>query len=125
MIESFVQRARKNVAKNNNIQSLDVYLQDITAEIDEVRAEIKKHNHLYLQDELADVLWNYLNVLAILERDGLIKSIDEVFACGEEKYAQRFPAMLSGSRTQWNAIKAKQKEVLAKKHKTYYGKNNT
>lgn len=58
---------------NTWFKGVETYLEAIGKEVDEVREEIREDRLCHLEDELGDVLWNYLNVLKALERE---KGID-------------------------------------------------
>ena len=90
------------------------YLEEIKKEVDEVVEEIPKQRDCYLEDELADVLWDYLNVLAALEQErGISSEAVLVRAC--DKYEERIAGLESGKR--WADIKQVQKEKLAKEQR--------
>lgn len=56
------------------------YLAEIKKEVDEVIEEIPKSRLCYLEDELGDVLWDYLNILTALEKEvGSYKTLEK---CG-------------------------------------------
>jgi len=56
---------RKATFDDNNswTSGSTTYLTEIKNEVDEVIEEIPKSRKCYLEDELGDVLWDYLNVL--------------------------------------------------------------
>lgn len=58
---------------NTWFKGVETYLEAVGKEVDEVREEIREDRLCHLEDELGDVLWNYLNVLKVLERE---KGID-------------------------------------------------
>ena len=86
------------------------YLEEIKKEVDEVIEEIPKRRDCYLEDELADVLWDYLNVLQALEQERGI-STEAVLARACEKYEERISGLESGKT--WAEIKQGQKVALA------------
>nr|WP_321273982.1 MazG nucleotide pyrophosphohydrolase domain-containing protein [uncultured Vibrio sp.] len=94
---------------NTWFKGVETYLVAIDKEVEEVREEIAEDRLCYLEDELGDVLWNYLNVLKALERE---KGIDpkKVLDRACNKYEQRVSAIESGS--SWETVKSKQKEAL-------------
>ncbi len=53
--------------------------QEIRKELNEVELEIAANRTCYLEDELGDVLWDYLNLLQGLENEGKI-NIETVFS---------------------------------------------
>jgi NTP pyrophosphatase (non-canonical NTP hydrolase) len=86
------------------------YFQELKKEIDEVSDELDSNRQCYLEDELGDVFWDYLNLLQNLEAEGKIL-IEKVFERASKKYDERLAAISSGS--SWVSIKAKQKQELA------------
>ncbi|WP_319534008.1 MazG nucleotide pyrophosphohydrolase domain-containing protein [uncultured Vibrio sp.] len=95
---------------NTWFKGVETYLVAIGKEVEEVREEIAEDRLCYLEDELGDVLWNYLNVLKALERE---KGIDpkKVLERACKKYEQRVSAIESG--TSWEAVKSEQKQALS------------
>ena len=91
------------------------YLAGIKEEVDEVIEELPKSRQCYLEDELGDILWDYLNVLSALEDE---KGIDTqaVLTRACQKYEERISGIESGKT--WADIKEKQKIALAKEHST-------
>lgn len=80
-------------------------------EIEEVREELDSGRQCYLEDELGDVLWDYLNLLYNLEDEGKI-SLISVFKRASKKYDERIATIANGG--SWASIKEKQKARLAK-----------
>jgi len=91
----------------------ETYLTEIKNEVDEVIEEIPKSRKCYLEDELGDVLWDYLNLLTALEKEVGIdtKSVLER-AC--HKYEERISGIEAGKK--WAEVKEKQKIALAIEH---------
>lgn len=87
------------------------YLEKIKKEVDEVIEEIPKQRNCYLEDELADVLWDYLNVLEALKLERGIDSV-AVLARACDKYEERISGLELGKR--WSDIKQVQKAKLDK-----------
>ncbi|OCH68001.1 nucleotide pyrophosphohydrolase [Vibrio diabolicus] len=94
---------------NTWFKGVETYLEAIGKEVDEVREDRLYH----LEDELGDVLWNYLNVLKALERE---KGIDpeKVLERACAKYEQRVSAIESGR--SWDEVKKQQKQTLNAEH---------
>ncbi|PID52705.1 MAG: nucleotide pyrophosphohydrolase [Candidatus Moraniibacteriota bacterium] len=92
------------------------YFDEIKKELDEVQEELQKENNVYLEDELGDVLWDYLNLLKHLELEEKI-TIENVFKRCKKKYTERLHGRKNGEF--WNDVKKRQKEVLAKEQKNY------
>ena len=120
--------ARENIRHNPSLVDRSgvelglQYLGGLKDEIEEVTAEIKDQNTVYLEDELSDIAWDYACVLASLEQKGLIESAEAVLAHGLEKYSRRAPAFLETTEDHWDSIKKLQKEELKKRHEALYGK---
>ncbi len=86
------------------------YLEAIREELIEVEQEIPQQRTCYLEDELADILWNYLNSLVALEGEAGIDT-SSVLRRACAKYQERVESIESGE--SWQEIKARQKRVLA------------
>ena len=80
----------------------ETYLTAIKNEADEVIEEISNSRPCYLEDELTDILWNYLNVLAALEKEADI-DLPSVLTRACNKYEERMSGIESGER--WADIK--------------------
>ena len=95
---------------NTWFKGVETYLVAIGKEVEEVREEIAEYRLCYLEDELGDVLWNYLNVLKALERE---KGIDPQKVLGRacKKYQERVSVIECGG--SWESVKSKQKEALS------------
>ena len=88
----------------------ETYLCEIKKEIQEVIEEIPRNRRCYLEEELGDVLWDYLNILFALEKESNI-DISSVFVRACKKYEERISGIESGKL--WAEIKAMQKASLA------------
>lgn len=88
-------------------------------EIDEAEKEFRKDNTIYLEDELGDILWDYLNLLHCLEEEWYI-SKEKVFERCLEKYTQRTRGIQNW--ISWDEIKHQQKQKLADEHSKKYSK---
>ncbi|WP_413283422.1 MazG nucleotide pyrophosphohydrolase domain-containing protein [Vibrio sp. MA40-2] len=86
------------------------YIDEIKNEIDEVVEELPQGRVCYLEDELGDVLWDYLNMLVALEQEKGI-NVASVLQRACNKYEQRVSGIEAGK--QWQEIKALQNVVLA------------
>jgi NTP pyrophosphatase (non-canonical NTP hydrolase) len=92
----------------------ETYIDGIWDEIYEVHKEIRENNHVFLEDELGDVFWNFSCLLASLEKEGKIDA-SRVFARAYKKYSER--VWVDGKRTDsWDIIKKQQLEELQKEH---------
>ncbi|WP_114140700.1 MazG nucleotide pyrophosphohydrolase domain-containing protein, partial [Vibrio cholerae] len=85
------------------------YLAEIKQEVDEVVEEIPKNRLCYLEDELGDVLWDYLNTILSLEKEAGVK-IESVVQRACRKYEERVSAIENG--ISWDEVKLKQKKEL-------------
>ncbi len=91
----------------------ETYLAEIKSEVDEVIEEIPRARKCYLEDELGDVLWDYLNVLTALEKElGIDTKAVLLRAC--RKYEERVSGIEIGEK--WSDIKEQQKIALAIEH---------
>jgi NTP pyrophosphatase (non-canonical NTP hydrolase) len=61
------------------------YLEEIRNELEEVRAEIGQNRGPALEEELGDVLWDFLNLVRCLEAEESI-SLEAVLSRAEQKY---------------------------------------
>lgn len=107
--------ARKATIDANSdwYQGPETYLSGIESELNEVRAELNKHRRVYIEDELADVLWDYVNVLQALAKEQGIdpqRVLDR--AC--QKYQERVTAIEQDQ--SWDEVKRRQAVELAKAH---------
>lgn len=92
------------------------YLAGLREEIDEVVEEIPNKRVCFLEDELADVLWDYLNfVVALEEEEGV--NIEDIVHRACHKYHERLSAMDKGE--SWNDVKVRQKTALEKEQQHY------
>lgn len=127
--DSILNIARENIERKPSLQDRSVeavaiqYLHGMQEEIEEVRAEIKIDNKIFLQDELADIAWDYACLLAQLEQAGYIDNAETVLQHGLAKYSERASAFLESDSGQWEATKAKQKAVLQERHEALYSRH--
>ncbi len=91
-----------------------IYIEEIQKEVQEVAEEIPLDRNPYLEDELADVLWDYLNLVLALEKEKGIE-LDNVLKRAARKYNERISGIEKGRL--WNDIKEKQKEALAQEQR--------
>lgn len=115
MIHTKADHRKKTRPEGNNHQD---YIQWLLDEVQEVHHEIKEDNTVYLEDELGDILWDYLNVLYYLEQEGKITSRKKVFERSQQKFGERVSDQLQGIFRK--DTKARQKEALAKEHTKKY-----
>ncbi len=106
------QQSDKNYSWSNDSNT---YLDEIKSEVGEVEEEIETGRTCFLEDELGDVLWDYLNLLQSLENENQIK-LERVFERSFQKYTERWAAIQSGST--WSEIKTAQKRKLEIEHES-------
>lgn len=87
----------------------ETYFDALYQELEEVGEEITQTRLCYLEDELGDVLWNYLNLLMALEKE---QGIDptSVLSRAVNKYQQRVNTIENNG--SWADVKAEQKRKL-------------
>ncbi|MFZ5949303.1 MAG: MazG nucleotide pyrophosphohydrolase domain-containing protein [Candidatus Rifleibacteriota bacterium] len=108
-----IARRKSEFDKNNNwYAGSSTYLAEIKKEVDEVAEEIPKNRICYLEDELGDVLWDYLNTVLSLEKESGVK-IESIVNRACQKYEERLSAIENG--ISWAEIKQKQKKELEQK----------
>lgn len=102
---------RKNIFDqgNNWSNGSETYLSEIQKELVEVEEEIPKQRFCYLEDELADVLWDYLNIVLALEDEAGV-DFNSVLERACRKYEERISGIENGQL--WKEIKVRQKKVL-------------
>ena len=102
-----IARRKSRFDKGNDWSAgAETYLAEIKKEVDEVIEELPKSRTCYLEDELGDVLWDYLNIVMALEKEQGI-SLDSVLARAQQKYNERVSGIESGEL--WKDIKQRQK----------------
>lgn len=98
---------------NDWYQGSGTYIASIQREIDELIEEIPNNRRCYLEEEIGDVLWNYLNIMLALEKEGKIDLISALSRT-VQKYHERMEGIEAGKN--WKDIKAQQKLVLAEEY---------
>ncbi|QXO18897.1 MazG nucleotide pyrophosphohydrolase domain-containing protein [Vibrio ostreae] len=91
----------------------ETYLAALKSEVDEVSEEIPKHRLCYLEDELGDVLWDYLNAILALQKEAGV-SVESVIQRACDKYQQRMATLEAGG--SWDEIKRKQQQNLQQEY---------
>ena len=94
-------------------QGSKTYWEYLEKEIQEAKNEINT-NKVYLEDELWDVLWDYLCLLNSLKKEWKIDSIEKVLQRALTKYSWRINSENWEYNWNWQEIKKKQKELLEK-----------
>lgn len=90
-------------------------------ELEEAKQEYKEDNLVYLEDELWDILWDYLCLLHALEVEWKISSAEKVFERSYKKFSGRIKDTWSNM-WDWKEVKAKQNEERIKEHEKLYWK---
>jgi hypothetical protein len=106
--------------KRNEAKYLDLkwMLDEIIAEVEEVRAEIKERNSVFLEDELGDILWGIVVAAVRLEKMEYITSAEKIVERALQKYTERI-APLEGNISDdehWERVKQQQKIALRKEN---------
>jgi len=106
---------RKSMYDRNNpwYSGPESYLLGLKDEVDEVIEEISGQRTCYLEDELGDLLWNTLNAVIALEKEGKV-TLESVM----DRACAKFSSRLSGLEADrsWQEIKDEQKLALAREH---------
>lgn len=110
-------------SKNEWYEWSKTYWKAIKWEIKEAKDENKKNNSVYLEDELWDIFWDYMCLLASLEREGKITSVDKVFERAYSKFSWRIQDDWS-YRWDWKTIKDEQKKKRKEEHEKLYPKKS-
>lgn len=104
-------KTKHNLDKQRDWDSSSTtYLSEIKKELEEVSEELVLNRRPYLEEELGDVFWDYLNLLYSLELEGKV-SLAKVFERACNKYQQRVSTLENGG--SWAEVKEKQKLALA------------
>lgn len=90
------------------------YLSAMKAEIQEVEDELQQDRICFIEDELGDILWDYLHVLNCLEHEKGI-DISSVVKRALKKYDERISGIENN--TSWTKIKRLQKGRLEEEYK--------
>ena len=104
---NLVERKRQIDLDNEWYEGACTYLSEMRKELVEVENELNSNLLSRLEDELGDVLWDYLNLLRCLADEKEI-SADAVFARAVRKYDERISGIEKGM--SWSEIKAEQKQ---------------
>lgn len=107
---SVVETKHKIDKKRDWSAGSSTYFEALKKEIEEVGQELNANRQCYLEDELGDVFWDYLNLLYNLEVEGKI-SLPKVFERALGKYEERIDTISNGG--SWASVKEKQKLKLA------------
>ena len=92
-------------------QGSKTYWENLKWEIQEAEAEINTHQ-VYLEDELWDVLWDYLCLLNSLKSEWKITSVERVIDRALTKFSWRINKDTWDYNWDWQEIKKVQKEKI-------------
>lgn len=98
------------------------YLNGLRDEVAEVAEEIKPDNHVYLEDELGDMLRDSFNLIYTLAKQGYIRSPEAVLERAIRKYRERMDDKKNG--VVWSETKARQKGKLEKEYSSFLKNDN-
>lgn len=87
------------------------YFKEIRNEIQEAENELNTHQ-VYLEDELWDVLWDYLCLLNSLKQEWKITSVNKVIERAYKKFSWRINIETWDYNGIWEEIKKQQKQEL-------------
>ena len=113
VLRELAKRKRK-IDLERNYGGADFYFEELKSEIKEVEEQLHTNNQVFLEDELGDILWDYMLVLVNLEEEQRI-NMSRVFARVEKKYTQRIEGVEQNN--SWSQIKKEQKKDLVKEQK--------
>jgi NTP pyrophosphatase (non-canonical NTP hydrolase) len=129
-IDQYIALTKQKQERQKDISWLNFWdpqhrLEWLINEVQEVSDELRPNNQIYLQDELWDIFWNYMNFLTLLESQWYISDINTVLQQSFEKFSERTHAVLdkkdkSSSDLARDEIKKIQKERLKAEHNKSY-----
>lgn len=99
---------------NDWYEGSTTYFAWIQDEIHEVEKELRAENHVFLEDELWDVFWDYICLLHSLEHEGKIEK-NRIFERIYKKFSERVGEDGRGG-NDWEEVKKRQKEELRREH---------
>jgi NTP pyrophosphatase (non-canonical NTP hydrolase) len=120
-LEVLIDLAKRKHRLDSQGDTMDAhsYLQGIKSEIEEVEEELHGEQVVYLEDELGDVLWDYISLLVTLDSDNRI-TLEQVLTHVEEKYQERVSGLEDN--IPWDEIKKDQKTRLKARQEREYTK---
>ena len=119
-IKKIIDLSKKRINYLHNVndrwfyKGYKTYIKAIREELKEAKDEIKKHNNVYLEDELWDVFWCYLCLVHSLEEEKLIDK-EKIFERCWKKFNERIKATWDDWANRYD-VKEKQKKELKKEH---------
>lgn len=95
------------------------YFEGIITETTEAEWENREQNHIFLEDELWDIFWNFSCLLSSLEHEWKISSREAVFRRCYDKFSERIGENADAGHN-WNEIKNLQKARRQAEHEQFY-----
>ena len=95
--------------------SIDWALNEIIAEVNEVKDELKPNNTPYIEDELGDILWGLFIAIEKLKEEGFVTSHESIIRRALKKYKERVMPLKGEEIADaeiWDRVKQEQKEAL-------------
>ena len=95
--------------------SLEWALNEIIAEVEEVKAELKDNNIPRIEDELGDILWGFFMSMEKFKYEGYEVDVKRVIKRALKKYKERVLPLkgeIKADREIWDRVKEKQKKEL-------------
>lgn len=97
--------------KDSWFKGSSTYLDALVEEISEVKEELVSGRQCFLEDELGDLLWDFVCLIEHLELEGKVDK-ERVFQRSVDKYAERVTNRSPGET--WDDVKLRQKLELKK-----------
>ena len=129
-IEKYITLIKDKQQRQKNISWLTFgdpkqWLQALIDEVQEVDDELELDNKIYLEDELWDIFWNYMNFLVLLKFQWYIWSPEDILKQSYQKFYEITSAVLDkkDKKTSDDArdkVKKIQKERLQNQHDSLY-----
>lgn len=122
-IQKIIQKRINYFSKNKSdfFKWNETFFEEILKEIKETKDEVKENNSVYLEDELWDILWDYLCIIEALKVEWKIENFEKVLERCYKKFSERINEETWESRD-WQEIKKIQKEELKNEHFKKYWK---
>jgi NTP pyrophosphatase (non-canonical NTP hydrolase) len=129
-IHQYITLTKQKQQRQKNISWLNFWdpqhrLEWLINEVQEVSDELKPNNQIYLQDELWDIFWNYMNFLTLLEDKWYISDTKTILQQSYNKFHERTSAVIdktdkSSSDLARDEVKKTQKKRLKQQHNELY-----
>ncbi len=98
--------------------TLPKYVDELRKEVEEMKAELEMGETAKFTQELGDVVWDTLGLLALAERQGIL-NINELFQNVHEKFKRRKPFVIEGRKVTlaeeeqiWREVKQQEQKQL-------------